>query len=168
VEVHECHWRDFEDADRFDAVFTDEVIVHFGDLQGFFEQVRKLLKPDGLMLNKELHFVTSHVKQLTRSMIFLNKIYGETGHYRTLHEELALLDQTGFMLERIEQIPLANYQKTADGWLANMQRHRSRLEEVVGAEHYQRFRTYLRIVRKMHGSARPPMTLDVVAARSPA
>lgn len=168
VEVRECHWRDFEDGDGFDAVFTDEVIVHFGDLQGFFGQVRKLLKPDGLMVNKELHFVTSQVKQLTRSMIFLNKIYGETGNYRMLHEELALLDQAGFTLERIEQIPIVNYQKTADDWLANMQRHRSRLEELVGSEHYKRFRTYLRIVRKMNGSARPPMTMDAVAARSPA
>ena len=168
AEVHVCHWRDFEDADRFDAVFTDEVIVHFHDLQGFFAQVRQLLKPDGLMVNKELHFVTSQVKQLTRSMIFLNRIFEETGNYRMLHEELALLDQTGFILERIEQIPVADYQKTAAGWLANMQCNRARLEELVGAEHYQRFRTYLRIVRKMHGSARPPMTLDVVAARSPA
>ena len=168
VEVHECHWREFADADLFDVVFTDEVIVHFHDLQGFFEKVRKLLKPDGLMLNKELHFGSSKFLKFTRLGTFLSQIYGESGNYRMLHEDLALLDQTGFLLERIEQIPIANYQKTADGWLANMQCHRSRLEEMVGAEHYQRFRTYLRIVRKMHGSARPPMTLDVVAARSPA
>ena len=168
VEVHVCHWREFADADLFDTVFTDEVIVHFHDLQGFFEKVGQLLKPEGLMLNKELHFRSSAFLKFTPLGTFVSRIIGESGDYRTLHDELALLDQAGFMLERIEQIPLSHYQKTADGWLANMRRHRSRLEELVGADYYQRFRTYLRIVRKMHGSARPPMTLEVVVSRPPA
>ena len=167
VEVYECHWRDFLDTEPFDAVFTDEVIVHFNDLLGYFEKVKALLKPGGRMLNKELHFVNSRFMQLTRAMIFLNEIFGQTGNYRMLHDELALLDQAGFILERIHQLAVSDYAKTANGWLANMQRHRTELEALVGPEHFRRFRTYLRIVRQMHGSSRPPMALEVVVATSP-
>jgi cyclopropane-fatty-acyl-phospholipid synthase len=167
VKIHVSHWSDFADPLPFDAVYTDEVIVHFNDLRGFFERVRALLKPGGLLLNKELHFTSRRFMELTRAMIFLNDIFGETGNYRMLHEELALLDETGFILERIEQIPIVDYARTADGWLLNLQANRQRLEELVGRDHYERFRKYLRMVRRIHGSTNPPMTLEVVVARAP-
>ena len=167
VMIHVCHWGEFIDPLPYDAVYTDEVIVHFNDLRGFFERVRVLLKPGGVMLNKELHFTSGRFMELTRAMIFLNDIFGETGNYRMLHEELALLDQAGFIVERIEQIPIGDYAKTADGWLANLQVHRERLEALVGKGHYERFRKYLRMVRRIHGSTSPPMTLEVVVARAP-
>lgn len=167
VEVRVGHWEDFGDPTPYDTVYTDEVIVHFNDLGGFFEKVKALLKPGGILLNKELHFTSSRFMQLTRAMIFLNNIFGETGNYRMLHEELLLLDHAGFILEKIDQIPIANYAKTADGWLANLQAHRARLEELVGTEIYEGFRKYLRMVRRIHGSSSPPMTLEVVVARAP-
>ena len=68
----------------------------------------------------------------------------------------------------IHQIPIWNYHRTARAWLANMEAHRARLQELVGVEHYDRFRTYLRIVRRMMSHVNPaPMTLDIVVARSP-
>lgn len=165
VSVHLSHWRDFEDPELFDAVYTDEVIVHFHDLAGFFEKVKLLLKPGGRMLNKELHYTGSESKKITRGTVFINKIYGETGNYRTLHEELALLDHAGFTLEEIQQIPLSNYKKTVESWLANMRQHRQELERLVGADYYRRYRTYLMLCSRMFG--RPLMTIDVVVARSP-
>ena len=100
-------------------------------------------------------------------MIFINKIFGETGNYRMLHEELAILDQAGFTLDRIDQIPASDYVKTVHGWLENMQRHRTELEALVGPEYFRRFRTFLRLARQAHRSSRPPMALDVVVATSP-
>ncbi len=165
VEVRECHWRDFADDAGFDAVYTDEVIVHFNELGAYFDTVRGLLRPGGRMLNKELHFTNSKFMQPTRAMIFVNKIYGETGNYRPLHEELALLDGAGFVLERVEQIPMMHYRMTLESWLGNMQQSRARLEELVGAEYWRAFRTYLRIVLRVINGA--SMTLDVVVARRP-
>jgi cyclopropane-fatty-acyl-phospholipid synthase len=165
VKVHVKHWQDFEDREKFDVVFTDEVSVHFNDLKGYFTKVRGLLKPGGLMLNKELHFCHAKYMELTRAMIHLNKIFGETGNYRMLHTELAWLDETGFRLERIEQMSIRHYERTADAWFRNMTAHRARLEELVGAKTYGFFRTYLRLVRKIHGSTPAPMTCDIVVAR---
>ena len=166
--VHLCHWCDYESEEKFDAIYTDEVIVHFSDLLAFFRKVRSLLKPGGVMLNKELHYANASFMKLTRAMVFLNKMYGETANYRPLHDELRLLDESGFVLTAIQQIPISNYQRTMRAWLANMEANRARLQELVGMEHYTRFRTYLRILRRMMTHVDPaPMTLDVVVARSP-
>src|SRR5215213_5290890 len=50
------HWRDFRSDLPFDAVYTDEVIVHFSDLDNYFKKVWSVLREGGRMLNKELHF----------------------------------------------------------------------------------------------------------------
>jgi cyclopropane-fatty-acyl-phospholipid synthase len=161
----ECHWKDFQDHEPFDAVYTDEVIVHFNDLAGYFEKVRSLLRPGGRMLNKELHFTSTRWMEITPAMVFVNEIYGETGNYRTLHEELALVDRAGLTLEKVHQIGMYNYVRTAERWLQNMQTHRDELERIVGALYYKRFRTYLRIGRRIF--AGPSMTLDVITSVKP-
>lgn len=164
VNILECHWADFSDSEGFDAVYTDEVIVHFHDLLGFFAKSHELLRPGGRMLNKELHFASSAFNQTTRTAVFVNAIYGETGNYRTLHEELALLDQAGFVLDRIEQLSGKNYQQTLDSWLSNMQSGREELEGLVGRDYYRRFRTYLKLAKQI---AAQLMTIDVVVGRKP-
>src|SRR5687767_2124258 len=37
-------WQDFTDETKFDAIYTDEVAVHFNDLSGFFAKAWSLLK----------------------------------------------------------------------------------------------------------------------------
>ena len=163
VQVHVCHWNDYEDPEPYDDVYTDEVIVHFNDLLGFFRKVKTLLKPEGRMLNKEVHFTHRDFMLPTRTMIYVSEVFGETGNYILLAEELSLLDAAGFRVEHIEQIPVSNYEKTLDGWFKNMGTHRERLEGLVGADTYKRFRLYFRIARQNFRG--PSKTLDVVAAR---
>ena len=73
VEFRVSHWREFEDPQPFDAVYSDEVIVHFNDLHGYFEKARTLLKPGGVMLNKELHFTGQRHMALSRAMVFIKQ-----------------------------------------------------------------------------------------------
>ena len=145
-------------------MYSDEVVVHFSDLGGFFEKARDLLKPGSCMLNKELHFASSRFMKVTRDMVFINKLAGETGYYRLLHDELNLLDRAGFDIVRIEQMALSNYQWTLEGWFANIRESQAQLEALVDAEDVRRFRTYLQVLRKSHGG--PSMTLDLVLART--
>jgi cyclopropane-fatty-acyl-phospholipid synthase len=165
VTILERHWKDFEDDRPFDAVYTDEVIVHFNDLGGFFEKVRDLLAPGGRMLNKELHYVHRRYAEMTRAMSFINEIYGSTGNYRTLADELVLVGEAGFDIELVEQLPLEHYQRTVDHWLANLKANRERLEDLVGRATYRRFLTYLRLAHHIIPTSR--MTLDIVVARKP-
>ncbi len=160
VKIFESHWRDYEDDRPFDAVFTDEVIVHFSDLGGFFAKAHSLLRPGGMFLNKELHFSSSHHTELTRGDVFLNEIYGLTGNYRLLWDELKLLDDNRFELREVRTLPRRHYQKQVERWQANMHANKARLEELVGKDHYRRFRTYLKLVGKIF--AGHEMTIDVV------
>jgi cyclopropane-fatty-acyl-phospholipid synthase len=162
VQIVEAHWKEYEDARPFDAIFTDEVIVHFSDLADFFRKAHALLRPGGHFLNKELHFTSSQHKQLTRGDVFLNEIYGLTGNYRTLHEELALLDAAGFELQEHRQWPRRYYQKQAERWQANMYRHRERLRELVGVDHYHRFRAYLKLVGRIFMGHK--LSIDIVVS----
>lgn len=159
------HWQDYMDNEPFDAILTDEVIVHFHDLAGFFRRAHALLRDRGWMLNKELHFVNTRYAKMTRAMAFVNDIYGATGNYRVLAEELRFANEAGFDVQVIEQIDRTHYQRTLDHWLANMHARRADLVALVGPEHYRRFRTYLKVVRGVLGG--DTMTLDVVGSRKP-
>ena len=164
VDAHivETHWRDFRTDLPFDAVYTDEVIVHFSDLDNYFKKVWSVLRDGGRMLNKELHFTHRKYSEVTRAMSLVNEIYGSTGNYRTLAQELTIAGDAGFEIEKIAQIPLSNYCRTLDYWLENMETYKGELEALVSPEYYRRFRTYLKIVRRSHTGH--TMTLDVVVS----
>ena len=165
VEIVQSHWADFRDDRGFDVVYTDEVIVHFYHLGQFFSKVSSLLRDGGRLVNKELHLTHPRYGQMTRAMSFINEIFGSTGNYRTLSEELALANAAGFEVQAIRQMPLLHYQRTVRGWLANLREHRPRLEELVGANTYRRFRTYLKLCDRIHGGR--TMTVDIVAYDKP-
>lgn len=163
VEFRICHWQDFEAAEAFDAVYTDEVIVHFQDKLGYFKKVRSLLRERGVMLNKEGHFASSRYFRPTAAGLVVSDIFEGSGSYGLLHDELALVDRAGFALERTVPIPLRNYKKTLEAWHENLKGSRDRLEELVGPEQYRRYLRYLRVGGRI--TSGPWMTLDVTLAR---
>ena len=163
VQVNLRHWEEYEDRAGFDAVYTDEVIVHFHHLGEFFKKVHGLLRPGGLMVNKEVHYTKREYLQLSRGEVFINEIYGFTGNYHTLHEELALVDEAGFELIWHHQIAQEEYRQTLSRWLSNQHANRDRLIELVGKDTYDRFRIYLKLVRA--GFNTSVVTIDVMTAR---
>jgi cyclopropane-fatty-acyl-phospholipid synthase len=163
--IVESHWNQYVDEQPFDGVYTDEVIVHFNDLGAFFSKVYELLRPGGRMLNKELHLAHPRYSEMTRAMSFINEIFGGTGNYRTLAEELGLINDAGFDVRTIHQLSCLEYQKTVDHWIDNMKAQRARLEELVGAQTFRRFHKYLQLCHHIHGGTR--MTLDLVVCHKP-
>ncbi len=166
AQVQVCHWQNYTDDRPFDLVYTDEVIVHFFDLGGFFAKAYALLKDGGRMLNKELHYVHPRYSQMNRAISHINEIYGFTGNYRPLAEEFRLVNEAGFDLKAIEEIPMSQYSKTVTSWLNNMDTHRAELESMVGKEYYHRFKVYLRIIMRTFIEGK--MTLDMIVSQKPA
>ncbi|MGI8825412.1 MAG: SAM-dependent methyltransferase [Chloroflexota bacterium] len=162
VEILETHWRDFSDTRGYDVIFSDEVIVHFNDLGRFFRHAYGLLKEGGRMVHKELHFTHRDYSRMTRALSHVNQIFASTGNYRTLADELRLVGEAGFEVRHIHQIPLMNYRRSVDRWLANMWHHREQLQALVGPEVFNRYRIYFRIVRRIFTGH--TMTLDVVVS----
>ena len=140
------HWNDLPEVETYDAIFTDEVIVHFTDLGGFFAKCLTLLKPGGMMVNKELHFShSSHTDWADTLSQHINKVYAFTGNYRTLAEELRLVDENNFRLKNVFEISMDNYRKTIDDcWLKTMTEHREHLQEITTPQHYDDFYKYLK------------------------
>jgi cyclopropane fatty-acyl-phospholipid synthase-like methyltransferase len=147
AEFRVMHWQALPEVESFDVVYTDETIVHFQDLGGFFAKCHKLLKPGHLMVHKELHLTHSSYSELGRMSEYVNEIYSYTGNYIPLFRELELLDQSGFQLKNITEIPMEHYRKTLDLWLKSMFDSRERMKSLEGVEAYERFRIYLKSMR---------------------
>ena len=124
-----------------------------------------MLRPGGLMLNKELHFAHKRYAQMTRAMSFINELYGSTGNYRTLADELTLVGEAGFDLRRIQQLSLRQYVRTIDDWAANIKRDKTSLEELVGRQTFRRFQVYLELCHHILSGTR--MTLEIVVSQKP-
>lgn len=140
------HWENLPEVETYDAIFTDEVIVHFLDLGGFFAKCHALLKPGGMMVNKELHFShSSHTDWSDSLSQHINKVYAFTGNYRTLGEELRLIDENNFRLRNVVDISMDHYRKTIDGhWLKTMAEQREYLQQITSPKHFDDFRKYLK------------------------
>lgn len=163
AQFHTVHWQNFHDEQGFDAIYSDEVIVHFHDLQGFFEHSWTLLKPKGMMVHKELHFTHERYMKLDRTGDHIYKVFGSAGTYRLLGEELLMLNNSNFEMIELFHIPLSHYRRTVDFWLANMFTHKTRMRELVGEQFYSDYRKYLKIVRWLMNTN--TFSLDIVASR---
>ncbi len=159
-----CHWKKYQPSEPFDAIYTDEVIVHFHDLVDFFKKAHSMLRPGGMMVNKEVHFNRkSELQNLKRGDAFVNQIYGFTGNYHTLYEELEMVDRAGFYLYQHFQLSRDDYPKTLSRWIDNMYANRERMIEVSDKKTWQDFRKYLRLARMMF--FQPGSTVDIIAAK---
>jgi len=163
VQIIQQHWADFTDAEGFDAVYTDEVIVHFHDLDKYFAKIHSLLHDGGWMLNKELHNVHPDYGKINRTTAHINAIYGFTGNYRSLGEELTLANNAGFEVQSITQFPREQYLKTAGSWIANMDTHKAALIDLVGEDYYKQFLVYLKIVYRIFTGEK--LTIDAILSR---
>jgi cyclopropane-fatty-acyl-phospholipid synthase len=154
-----CHWREYEPDGSFDVVYADEATGHFSDLAGYFAKVYTMLRVGGLMMIRDLHFTHPRHAEMSRAMVFINELFGETANYRTLAEELGLANEAGFDLVKIRQIDISHYLRTLDAWQQNLRDHRKSLEGLVGREDVRRFEAYLRVSKRALRSR--TMTVEV-------
>ena len=165
VEIVLTHWRDFTTDRHFDLIYSDEVLVHISDLVGLFGKLHGLLTPDGSMLHKELHLTHSdYATAMTRGSSHMNDVFGCTGNYRSLAEELSFLMAAGLCCRGVHTIDGAQYRKTIDGWIANMTTNRDKLIELEGREFYDRILKYLKISRMFVVS--PAISIDIVHSQA--
>ncbi|BCD96971.1 SAM-dependent methyltransferase [Marinagarivorans cellulosilyticus] len=159
------HWKNLRAQEQFDCVYSDEVVVHFNDLGGFFKKAHQLLKPGGMMVNKELHFRHSkHKHAMDKLSQHINKVYAYTGNYRTLSDELKLVDSNDFQLEEVLDIPISDYKKTISNcWLKQLNDNRSKLERMTNKKHVQDFKLYLKGICRIFSA--DVFGLHIVASR---
>ena len=110
-----------------------------------------------------LTYLCKKYGKINRTTAHINEIYGFTGNYRSLGEELTLANEAGFEVQSIVQFPRSHYLKTAGDWINNMQEHRGYLEELVGKDYYKQFLVYLKIVYRIFSGEK--LTIDTILSR---
>jgi cyclopropane-fatty-acyl-phospholipid synthase len=156
------HWEDLPEVAAYDAIYSDEVLVHFPNLKVFFAKASAVLCPGGRMAHKELHLVNSRHATMSRFGKQIHQVYGYSGHYVPLHAELSALDAAGFDLEHVVEIPLEHYHRTMLTWLKHLAEGRARLTTLVGADVYRQYCIYLRGYRRMFDAG--VFRLDVISS----
>jgi cyclopropane-fatty-acyl-phospholipid synthase len=157
------HWENFTDEEGFDAVYTDEVAVHFNDLIGFFRKAWSVLKPGGVYFNKEMHYTHARYTYMNRAMEHINGVFGFTGNYRLLHDELTMLHDAGFELQSLLQIPIMNYGRTIDGWISRFFQNEKELAAMSDPAYAKAFRKYMKLCRI--GFNTNTMSMDLITGR---
>jgi cyclopropane-fatty-acyl-phospholipid synthase len=158
------HWKNLPEEEQYDVVFTDEVITHFNDIEEFFSKCHRVLKPGGMMVHKELHLTRADHAEMGPASEHVHKLYGYTGNYRPLYQELQALDKTDFLLSDVFQMSMDHYYKTLDVWLKNLFDNRERMKEITSPTFYKDFRAYLKAVRMIF-TRTELLSCDVYAAR---
>jgi cyclopropane fatty-acyl-phospholipid synthase-like methyltransferase len=97
--------------------------------------------------------------------VFINALFGGTGNYRSLGEELQLANNAGFSVEEVRQIPASEYVQTLRSWRSNLFRARRELIELVGTEVFTDFNRYLMLLELMVRGERRQMELHFVKCR---
>jgi cyclopropane-fatty-acyl-phospholipid synthase len=154
-----CHWREYQSDDLFDAVYADEAAGHFSDLDGFFAMAHAALRVGGRMVVRDLHFTHPRHAEMSRAMVFINELFGDTANYRTLADELVAASRAGFDLVGLRQIDIAHYLRTLDAWHRNLREHEPLLSRVTSGGDVRRFEMYLRLSKRALRSG--TMTVEV-------
>lgn len=149
---------------QYDAIYTDEVLVHMPDLEKFFKKAHKMLKPDGRTVHKDLYFTHSKYKHARDPLSsHVNKMYAFSGHYRTLTDMLVALNAGRFKLDQIIQIPIENYKRTMDEqWIPSINANRQYLERLTDKQHVHGFKMYLKAI--LHLFRQDIFNLHIISA----
>lgn len=163
AKFYPMHWEEFDDTLGFDAIYSDEAIVHFVHLDKFFERCWQWLKMGGRMVHKDLHYTHRRHSIMGRTGEHAHAVFGFTGSYRILGEELEFLNDAGFDLVHHHQIPIEQYARTIKYWLHNMFENREAMKALVGQQVYEDFRKYLKVYSWTFPTG--AFTLDVVTSK---
>jgi len=135
-------------VDAFDRVLSIEMFEHMKNYERLLAKVARALKQDGLLFvhifahhRLAYHFVSQGPSDWMARYFF-------TGGQMPSHDLLSRFDTD---LKQINdwKVEGTHYQKTAEGWLENMDRNRERIMELFastyGAEHSRKWWSYWRV-----------------------
>ncbi|MES1930526.1 Cyclopropane-fatty-acyl-phospholipid synthase [Salinisphaera dokdonensis CL-ES53] len=125
----------------YDAIVSVGMFEHVGrpQYQVFFDQVRRLLKPDGRSL---IHTIGRSGPPIEAAQGWIEKYIFPGGYIPSLSEVAPCIEQTGMSLSDLE-IWRLHYARTLDCWSRRFQNHRDAFRERLGERFCRMWEFYL-------------------------
>jgi cyclopropane-fatty-acyl-phospholipid synthase len=144
IEIRVQDYRELA-GESFDAVASIGMVEHVGEAQidRYAEQLASMLRPGGRLLNhgiSRLRHGSVEGGPFSERYVFPD---GETLHVSRV---ILALERAGFIARHVEEFG-ADYAETLRHWIANLDAHRERAEELAGPERLRVWRLYLRAAR---------------------
>jgi cyclopropane-fatty-acyl-phospholipid synthase len=150
VEVITCDANvlDFPVERRFDRVVSVEMFEHLRNYEQLFTRLARWLRPGGtLFVHIFTHRVHAYPFEVRDSSDFMAKYFFTGGLMPS--DDLLLEFQGALRVRGHWHVDGTHYQKTAEAWLANMDRHRAAVmpvfEKTYGARDARRWWVYWRV-----------------------
>jgi cyclopropane-fatty-acyl-phospholipid synthase len=148
LDIITCDMNRFDTADKFDRVVSIEMFEHMKNYQALMANIARWLKPDGQLFvhifshrRYAYHFVARDDSDWMARYFFTGGIMPS--------DDLLLYFQRDLSLVEHWRVNGVNYQKTAEAWLANMDRHESEiralLAQTYGGAQVTRWWVYWRV-----------------------
>jgi cyclopropane-fatty-acyl-phospholipid synthase len=133
-------YRELSDG-RFDKIASVGMFEHVGQarLTDYFDRLRRLLAPGGLLLNHGIGRLSPHRPQTDE---FIARYVFPDGELLPLADVIAAVQQAGLEPRDVESLR-EHYPLTLRAWTANLRAHHAEATALVGAERVRTWELYM-------------------------
>jgi cyclopropane-fatty-acyl-phospholipid synthase len=144
VDIRLQDYRAIDDAGSFDKIASVGMYEHVGlnDLQAYFNQIAKLLRPGGLMLNQGIYLLNADGRAKGAHADFISRHVFPGGATPTLPAIMQHVSKAGLDIADFEDLR-PHYARTVSLWLDRLEKREHEAIACVGAERYRTWRMIL-------------------------
>ncbi len=144
IEIRVQDYRELA-GENFDAVASIGMVEHVGEAQidRYAEQLASMLRPGGRLLN---HGISRLRHGSVEGGPFSERYVFPDGETLQVSRVILALERAGFITQHVEEFG-SDYAETLRHWIARLDEHRERAEELAGPERLRVWRLYLRAAR---------------------
>jgi cyclopropane-fatty-acyl-phospholipid synthase len=170
VEIRRQDYRDVRDG-PFDAISSIGMFEHVGlaNLGAYFGAVRRLLRPEGRLLNHGISRPAGHGRSSTppriRRASFVDRYVFPDGELHEMGSVVSRMQGTGFEVRHVESLR-EHYALTLRAWVANLESNWEEAVEEVGTARARIWRLYM-AGSALNFEAGRTQVHQVLAVRSP-
>lgn len=142
ITILECDYREIEGT--YDAIASIGMFEHVGriKMRAYFERLRNLLAPGGVLLN---HGIGTRDRGRGRGRIkptFVSTYVFPDGELLPIEEVIGVAERSGFELRDLESLRIS-YAVTLRRWVANLERHRAEAIAAADERIYRIWRAFM-------------------------